>query len=293
MARVLITGSSGFTGKYLTLKLKTQGFEVFGLTTNGSVLGSSIDLRQYSQVYSFIKKLRPEFVVHLAAISYVAHGDSNEIFEVNVQGTENLLKALSQHRESLQKIIIASSANVYGNVDIDGVGISELVPPCPVNDYARSKLLMEHLVQENFSDIPFLITRPFNYTGVGQSGRFLVPKIVEAFKYRKERLVLGNLDVYRDFSDVRDVTDSYVNLLLSPCCHSIVNICSGRLYSIKDIIQLCTDLSGHCPEVLSDDSIKRKNELKILLGDNTKLKQILGRSFSIKLDQTLQWMLRG
>jgi nucleoside-diphosphate-sugar epimerase len=141
-----------------------------------------------------------------------------------------------------KRVLIASSANVYGNVA--GI-LGESQPAAPVNHYAVSKLAMEHMVHTWFDRLPIVITRPFNYTGIGQSQQFLVPKIVDHFVRRAAMIELGNLDVERDFSDVRFVARAYRGLLEYDCAGQTVNICSGRPYTLRWILQMMQTISGY------------------------------------------------
>ena len=190
-----------------------------------------------------MEKAQPDYVVHLAAISFVAHGDIQEFYRVNLLGTINLLSALTEVEKPLRKILLASSANVYGNVDVDI--IDESVCPQPANHYAISKLAMEHAARLWFDTLPIIITRPFNYTGIGQAEHFLLPKIVAHFKRGEKEIELGNLEVERDFSDVRSVVRIYRQLLESAINSEIFNVCSGHGISLAKILQIMVALAGY------------------------------------------------
>ena len=214
MARALITGIEGFTGRHLARELTNAGHEVFGVTHAGGTSDErtvACDLGDATQLKSAVERMRPALVAHLAAVSFVPHGNAGEIYRTNVIGTRNLLAALAALSEVPRSVLLASSANVYGNATA-GV-IDESVRPAPANDYAVSKLAMEHMAGLWAARLPLTIVRPFNYTGAGQSINFLLPKIVSHFRQRASVLELGNLDVTRDFSDVRDVVGCYRRLL--------------------------------------------------------------------------------
>lgn len=292
MSAVLITGISGFTGRYLAGALRQEGHEVLGVGQNGGYTSSSdvfsCDLLDRRHLREVVKQTQPDYVVHLAAISYVAHGDVDAIYRTNVVGTRNLLEALSLNSKLPHAILLASSANLYGNSLEDP--ISELAPVCPTNDYAVSKLCMEYMARLWVDKLPITIVRPFNYTGVGQSLNFLLPKIVDHFQRGANEIELGNIDVARDFSDVRTVVAAYCKLLKSVRNGGIFNICSGRAHSIRDILTMMSEISGISVKVRVNPNLIRANEVKTLRGNNSKLVAIIGGLDTIPLEKTLQWM---
>lgn len=268
--KVLITGVNGFTGKYLAAELRARGFEVIGtarVPNDDSTI--PLDITSKEQILEVLKAVRPEFIFHLAAISFVAHSDPLEFYKVNVLGTENLLQAILESDLNVKKVLISSSANVYGNSH--SALISESEKPEPTNHYACSKLVMEKVAANFFEDLPIIITRPFNYTGAGQALHFLVPKIVSHFKDKKPILELGNLDVARDFSSVRFVVESYIRLITSEIRSEIVNICSGKSYSLFEIVDFLKNVSGHNLKVVVNPNFVRENEVKKITGSNNKL----------------------
>lgn len=286
--RILVTGADGFTGKYVCSALRDRNVEVFGLTEDLSTTAQSIDIRDKDAVSEIIKLLRPTSVVHLAAISNVNYWAEQDFYKVNVLGTENILSCISESGCVIDTIVIASSANIYGT---QSDPIKEDHVPNPQNAYALSKLQMEEMIREKFKDLPITIVRPFNYTGVGQSTAFLVPKIVAAFKEKQREITLGNLNVARDFSDVRFIAQAYVTLVLQQVKHELLNLCSGNLISLNEIVSLCEELTDHHINVRSDDKLKRKNEVTSLSGDATHMQEVLGYKSSYSLRDTLKWML--
>ena len=171
-------------------------------------------------------KRQPNYVVHLAAISFVGHGNADDFYRVNVVGTVNLLEALLKLEKKPTKVLIASSANVYGNCEISP--ISESQQPLPVNHYAMSKLAMELMARTYLSRLPIFFTRPFNYIGLGQAESFVIPKLISHFTKKAEVIELGNLNVEREFNDVRFVCDAYLRLLDVAKPGESYNICSGK-----------------------------------------------------------------
>lgn len=290
----LITGLQGFTGRYLGDALRARGIRVVGTVRRnpGGLDEIVCDLSSAEDVRKAVSGLRPTYVAHLAALSFVGYGDARKFYDVNLFGTLNLLDALASLDVPPQRVLIASSANVYGTPGVEI--IDESICPAPVNHYACSKLAMEHMARTWMERLPIVITRPFNYTGVGQDEKFLIPKIVAHYKRRAPVIELGNLDVSRDFSDVRDVVARYVGLLLdSPdaVAGQTFNVCSGRAYSLREILDLASQISGHTLDVRVNPVFVRSNELPRLLGDNRKLTRFTKLEIQIPLAETLRWML--
>jgi GDP-6-deoxy-D-talose 4-dehydrogenase len=273
--RILVTGADGFTGIYFTKAAQLNLHEVIALKAN---------LNDVAALNAEVMMIKPDAVVHLAGISFVGHDNDEEFYKVNVIGTENLLKAID-FLDYKPRVLIASSANVYGNPALDL--IDESIVPMPVNHYAASKLAMENIVRTWFDKLPIVITRPFNYTGVGQHHNFLVPKIVSHFKRKEKIIELGNLDVSRDFSDVRDVVNAYVVLIESDLRSVVVNICSGRAIELSQIIEQMNDIAGYNIQVVVNKAFVRENEIKRLFGNNAKLKSLIGEFVNIPIEQTL------
>jgi nucleoside-diphosphate-sugar epimerase len=157
----------------------------------------------------------------------------------------------------------------------------------PVNHYAMSKLAMEHMARLWFDKFPIIITRPFNYTGPNQEAHFLVPKIVSHFKQKSAGIELGNLDVSRDFSDVRYVAKVYTQLLASDASAEIVNICSGEQTALKEIISVIEDIAGYQIEVTVNPDFVRPDEIKVLIGSDQKLATMISLPEKIGIKQTL------
>jgi len=278
--KVLITGLNGFTGRYLHAELAAHGHDVVGLQS---------DLTDANGLAEEMQRVQPDWVAHLAGIAFVGHGEANDFYRVNLIGTRNLLAALADCGKRPACVLLASSANVYGN-STAGV-LREDAPPNPANDYAVSKLAMEHMARLWLDRLPIVIARPFNYTGVGQSESFLLPKIVAHFKRRAEVIELGNLDVWRDFSDVRAVAQAYRRLLEASPAGETVNVCSGRTHSLREVLALCEHITGHGMAVRVNPAFVRANEVRSLCGDPSHLRALIGNWDTQPLEDTLGWML--
>ncbi len=289
--RALITGLRGFTGHYLALELEAAGYRVFGTAHGAEARGEDVyaaDLCDRDALAEVVAAVQPDVVAHLAAVSFVAHSDVEAIYRVNVIGTRNLLQALAGCDKTPRAILLASSANVYGNAVVEL--IDESVPPVPANDYAVSKLAMEHMARLWFDRLPVFITRPFNYTGVGQDSNFVVPKIVEHYTTRAREIELGSLDVAREFSDVRMVASVYRRLIDAAPIGETFNVCSGMAYSLAEVLAMMSDIAGYDIAVKVNPAFVRANEVKRLVGSNAKLKRMIGDLPSIPLSETLRWM---
>ncbi len=299
MARVLITGADGFTGRYLAAALAAQGDEVHGLvraqaaslTVPGCAALHVCELLDAAAVAELTAALAPEWVAHLAAVAFVGHGQVEDFYRVNIAGTRNLLAGLAALEAPPAAVLLASSANVYGNAT-EGV-IDESTPLAPANDYAVSKLAMEYMAATWQDRLPITVVRPFNYTGVGQSEKFLLPKIVGHVRRRAPVLELGNLDVERDFSDVRTVVQVYRKLLVANAAGRVLNVCSGRAYSLRGVIDMASAIGGHRPEIRVNAAFVRSNEVRRLLGSRQALESCIGRVEDRPLEDTLHWMLEA
>jgi nucleoside-diphosphate-sugar epimerase len=297
VTRVLITGATGFTGRHLAPLLAAAGYEVHG-TVHGAqgnpVPGiaklHSVDLADFGSLAAAIADVSPDKVVHLAAIAFVAHSNVGEMYRTNVLGTRNLLHALAGQEKKPHSVLLASSANVYGNAR-EGV-LDEDTPAAPVNDYGITKAAGELVASAYRDRLPIIVARPFNYTGRGQSPDFLIPKIVSHVLEGAEEIELGNLDVERDFSDVRGVADAYARLLEAKgAVGSTFNICSGRAVSLRKVIDLVRAISGRNLDVRVNPAFVRPDEVKRLWGSPAKLEQTIGPLAMPPLEETLHWML--
>lgn len=290
--RALITGLRGFTGAYLASELTARGYQVFGTAYGDEPLGAGVyhvDLCDRQALQDVVDRVQPEIVAHLAAVAFVGHNNPDDVYRINIMGTRNLLDALACLSTVPKSILVASSANIYGNSTAGT--ITELEQAMPANDYAISKMAMEHVARLWMGKLPIFITRPFNYVGVGQAENFLIPKIVSHFKRRAVLIELGNLDVWREFSDVRSVAYAYAELLKLNPHGETINICNGKPYSLREVIALAESITGHVIEVRSNPAFVRANEVRTLAGDATKLQSLIGELPAYTLRDTLSWML--
>jgi nucleoside-diphosphate-sugar epimerase len=278
--KILLTGAAGFTGLFFKSVAEAAGHAVVLLQA---------DLTDKAAVATQVAQAQPDAVVHLAAISFVGHADDSAFYAVNVVGTMNLLAAVAALPAKPRCVLLASSANIYGNCDASPIAESQ--PPAPVNHYAMSKLAMEHMALTYADRLPIVITRPFNYTGPGQAPQFLIPKLVSHFARKADLIELGNLHVEREFNDVRMVCAAYMRLLESGVPGQAYNVCSGQPYTLQHVIATLEQITGHSMRVEVNPAFVRANEVHRLCGSPAKLLACTGPVPTPSLQETLQWML--
>jgi GDP-6-deoxy-D-talose 4-dehydrogenase len=236
-----------------------------------------------------VSRAAPDVVIHLAAISFVGHTDQRAFYEVNVIGTMNLLDALERLPRRPSSVLLSSTANVYGNCLASPIVEEQIA--APANHYAASKLTMEQMSRARLNTLPLFWTRPFNYTGTGQAPDFLIPKLVKHAAQKSAEVELGNLEVEREFNDVRFVCEAYLELLQHAEPGKTYNVCTGRTYSLRNVLEQLAHLTRHTlvPKIRSD--LVRPNEIKMLCGDPSLLHRTVGRLKDYTLQDTLSWML--
>lgn len=277
--RIAVTGADGFTGRHFLEAARRAGHEVVAIRSN---------LTDGVAVAAEAQGIEADALVHLAAISFVGHQNDRAFYDVNLFGTLNLLDAIAKSARPWRRVLVASSANVYGNAPESP--IPETQPPAPVNHYAMSKLAMELMARARYSHLPLVITRPFNYTGPGQASDFVIPKLVDHFRRRAPRVTLGNLHVQREYNDVRFVCDAYLRLLES-AQPGTYNVCTGVTYDFNAVIAMLQEITGHRIEVEVDPALVRANEVHRLCGDPARLDAAVGPLRAWRLQETLAWML--
>jgi GDP-6-deoxy-D-talose 4-dehydrogenase len=282
--KILLTGANGFTGRFFAAQAVAAGHDVEALQT---------DLTGRQALTEQVLAIEPDAVVHLAAISFVGHADENAFYAVNVIGTTNLLTALTKLPKPPRCVMLASSANVYGNSMHSP--IAETQQPAPISHYATSKMAMEFMAHGYEDRLPIIITRPFNYTGPGQDLNFVIPKLVDHFARRAPTIALGNIEVQREFNDVQMVCNAYLQLLQYGEAGETYNICSGKPFALQYVIDLLTRITEHSIKVEVDPAFVRANEVLRLCGSPAKIGALLakhGAALAVPfLDATLRRML--
>ena len=293
--KILITGASGFIGKYVLKKIKDNDLDFLAIDAQKVLDVSSenqrvISLLDKENLGEVIKSYKPNVIVHLAAIALVTHKNTGEIYNVNVQGTENLLESAQNYCDKNTRVILASTAGVYGNQNVDKYG--ENLTYNPANHYSYSKMITEYISKQYKEDLDIVTIRPFNIIGVGQSEKFLVPKLVEHFADRKEKLSVGNISSFRDYVDVEYCAEVIMELISrKKLDFDILNICSGIPTNGEMIIQLLQEITDFKPEIEISSDFVRKNEVWRMIGDTTRLWEFMNNKKSQSVKDILVKML--
>lgn len=274
MKKVLITGIDSFTGVHLSSYLEKSGYDVYGTSLSKTDNKKyKCDITSKTNILDVLKKIEPDYLIHLSGISFAAHGNNEDFYRVNTIGTINILEVFLELKLKVKKIILASSATIYGNQGLEV--LDESLCPKPANHYGASKYSMECLAKEYFFKLPIIITRPFNYIGIGQAEYFLIPKIIKHFKEKKNMIELGNLNVSREFNDIGYVCEVYKRLLESTSHSEIVNLCSGRGVKLLDVIDIMNKISNYEIKVEVNPTFMRKDEINTLTGSTEKLFKLI------------------
>ena len=299
--KAFITGVGGFVGPYLARHLVKNGFEVFGIDRKGSKIEAYVvekcDVTDYNSLFKIVNRAKPDCIFHLAGQSSVAKSwDEPELTQrVNVGGTKNLFQAVAAARIK-PKILLVSSAEIYGIPK--KVPITEEHPVSPISPYGETKLEQERLAMEfiSKSKMQIIIARSFNHTGPGQPPDFVCSnfamQIAKIEKGKQPPVIrVGDRKVKRDFSDVRDIVSAYLLLIEKGVSGEVYNVCSGRAFTIGEILDKLLKLSNIKVKVEPDPSKMKSSVVPVLQGDNSKLVGATGWKQAISLDSTLSELL--
>jgi GDP-4-dehydro-6-deoxy-D-mannose reductase len=285
--RALITGGKGFVGQWLAAHLKDSGDEV-------AVIDIETDVADGSAVRRVMADVQPDAVYHLAAMTHVGESwdDPSRVLRVNVLGTAELLAA-ARTLSHAPRVLIVSSAEVYGVVTPEQLPLAEDTPTAPASPYAASKLAAEAVALQAWRGFgqPVLVVRPFNHIGPGQSPNFFVPalakRIVEAKRSGAGSLSVGTLTTRRDFTDVRDVVGAYRLLVERGEPGTVYNVCSGRDVAMSDVAAQLLTLAGADLTLETDPALLRPVDVPVLRGDAGLLRAVTGWEPTIPLATTL------
>ena len=308
--RALITGIAGFVGSYMAEMLLSKGYEVSGLCRPRSKMDhiesiksklhlEDADLLDSHSLYTTINKIKPDYIFHLAAQSFVptSWGSPAVTLEVNIVGSANLFEAVRQ--VGIDPVIqIACSSEEYGMVHADEVPIKETNPLRPLSPYAVSKLAMDYLGYQYYQSykVRIIRTRGFNHTGPRRGDTFaesnFAKQIAMIEKGKQEPVIhVGNLDAKRDYTDVRDMVQGYLVAVEKCEPGEVYNICSGTTIKIGDMLKLLLSYSKVKVETKEDPSRMRPSDVPVLLGDNSKFVAKTGWKTTIPFEKTMEDLL--
>jgi GDP-4-dehydro-6-deoxy-D-mannose reductase len=291
MKKLLITGGTGFVGSVIQKTLANPA-NPCGLEL---VPPRTVELRDLNGLEKLCAETQPDFVIHLAAQSFVPQSFANphETFEINFFGTLNLLQALKQS-DFKGQLLYVGSGDMYGLVAPESLPVTENFPLKPRNPYAVSKVAAEALCYQwsQTEGMNIVMARPFNHIGPGQSERFVVSDFARQIAeiklgLREAEISVGDIDVTRDFTDVRDVVRAYLMLLLEGKSGEAYNVCSGKENSIREILEQLMALAGVQASIQQDGARFRPAEQRRIYGSYDKLLGASGWQPEIPLEQSL------
>ena len=303
--RILVTGAAGFVGRWLVPRLMERGDEVVGLRLPGEAAWDGprwipLDLRDAQATRQIVGDVRPDKVVHLAAVSFApdAARDPLEALRVNYGALDALIHGMREFAQGALLLYIGTG-DAYGGRPLNGPPCHEDDPLRPGNPYAATKAAAEQrcVLAGEREGLRIIRTRPLNHTGPGRPERYVESSIARQLVRveRKEQpavLQLGNLDPVRDFSDVRDVVSAYELLLERGEPGSVYNVCSGRGCSVRELVDRLSRLAGVKVRVeRNPDRYRPAPEDRLaLVGDPARLRA-LGWEARYSLDETLRDLL--
>jgi GDP-4-dehydro-6-deoxy-D-mannose reductase len=285
--RALITGGEGFVGQWLAAHLKESGDEV-------AIIDIETDVADAVAVRRAMIDVSPDAVYHLAAMTHVGESWENpsQVLRVNVLGTAEILAA-ARALPANPRVLVVSSAEVYGVVAPDQLPLDEDTPTVPSSPYAASKLAAEAVALQAWRGYGqrVVVVRPFNHIGPGQSPNFFVPalakRIVDARRSGSTSLRVGTLTTRRDFTDVRDVVAAYRLLIERGVPGEVYNVCSGRDVAMSEVAAQLLALAGSVLTLETDPELVRPVDVPVLRGDASRLRSVTGWQPTIPLAATL------
>ncbi len=307
---VLITGIAGFVGSHMAELLLKEGYEVYGLTRPRTKMDhlegivnklhlEDADLLDSHSLYSTITKIKPDYIFHLAAQSFVPTSwvSPAVTLDVNIVGSANLFEAVKQAK--LNTVIqIACSSEEYGMVYEDELPIRETNPLRPLSPYAVSKLAMDFLGYQYHQSygLKIIRTRGFNHTGPRRGDTFaesnFAKQVALIEKGKQEPIIrVGNLEAKRDYTDVRDMVRGYL-LSVEKCTPGeVYNICTGHAEKIGDVLNMFISLAKVKVTIQEDPARMRPSDVPVLIGDNTKFVEATGWKPEISFEKTMNDLL--
>lgn len=312
MEKVLVTGVTGFVGSHLAeFLLKRKDVRLYGIIRWRSKTENIVhikdklklyecDIRDASSVREVISEIKPDKIFHLSAQSFVpaSWNAPAETLITNILGELNIFEAC-RHLKINPYIQIAGSSEEYGMVHKSELPVKETNPLRPLSPYAVSKVGQDLLAYQYFMNYKMKIirTRGFNHTGPRRGEVFaesnFAKQIAQIEKGVQEPTIyVGNLEAKRDYTDVRDMVQGYW-LAVKRCKPGVVyNICRGKAYSIKTVLDILLSYSNSKVKIKRDPARLRPSDVPILIGDNSKFIKQTGWSPKIPFEQTLKDLLQ-
>jgi GDP-4-dehydro-6-deoxy-D-mannose reductase len=297
--RALITGITGFVGKHLEKQLIAEGAEVFGTSRNSFIQNRcyQIDLLNKENIIKLLNEVKPTHIFHLAGISNVKNSwtDISKTIEVNTMATVNLLEAIYKVDNGIRVLTIGSSEE-YGKVINIDKKITEETGIRPVTPYGISKATISMLIkqfQQGYG-LDIIHLRPFNHIGPGQKLGFVTSDfayqiaLINKGVTNTNKIIVGNLEAVRDFTDVRDIVKAYYLIALHGKAGEIYNVCSGKGIKVQKILEVLLSFSKNKKINIEIDPEKnRPSDLPYYVGDYKKLNQITNWEPMISLKKSL------
>lgn len=288
--RVLVTGSGGFVGGHLCAHLEASGDEVHAWSGSAE----SPDITNRDALVAALARESFDAVVHLAAQSRVdlSWSQPAETMAVNAGGTANLIEALAE-TAATKRVLVMSSAEVYGRVDEALLPVDERAPLSPRTPYGASKIATEQLalLLGGQKGIDVVVCRPFNQIGPGQAPTFVTAAFAAQVAANERSgggvIEVGNLSATRDFLDVRDAVEAYRRLLIDGLAGEVYNVAAGREEPVSALLDGLLAASSATQEVVIDEARFRPNDLARMFGSSAKLMAATGWTPQRGLDETL------
>ncbi len=298
--RALVTGASGFVGRYLVDALRREGAEILACGGPHDPVEEyfPLDLADEQTIRAALEVIAPTVVFHLAAQTFVPESLASpiETYQTNTIGTARLAAAIRDvmPEGSRPRLVFVSSAEVYGARTRDEMPLTETLDVRPANPYAASKAAAEAVLTAECHSfgLDVVVARAFNHIGPGQGRRFVVPsfaaQLARIAHGDAQPLLVGNIDAARDFLDVRDVVDAYVALARDGRSGETYNVCSGGAVAIRSILQQLIALARVPVEVREDPARMRPADVPLLVGNPTKLARCAAWKPKVPLAQSLR-----
>ena len=310
MIKILITGFSGFVARHFINRLKQEqnNYSVLGIDINTpdysldcskniSLTFIQCNLLRKNELEKIIIDFSPDYILHLAAFSSV--GFSWQAPDLCIKNNTEIFLNLMEILRNMKykgKVLSVGSSEEYGNYPESKLPLKEEYALHPVSPYAVARVAQEHLskVYADGFGLDIVMTRSFNHVGPWQKEKFVIPSFVKQLVEIKKgvrpekRLVTGNIDIIRDFLDVRDVVDAYFKLLKSGKRGGVYNICSGKGQTLREIISKICNILGLNIEIVQDEQLIRPNDNKKIIGCNDKIKNEVGWQPHYSINESLK-----